>query len=188
MAKGPKSNHLPFRHLNGRGVAADELEFGFVAGVFGVHGEVRLHMHNPSSDLLKQPLNLALVAPDGRRYAVICTARPGAGKRIIGQLTGLADREVAASLKGYVLALPKSALPETNDDEFYIHEVVGAVVWAEGIERGHVKAVHQTAEHDVFELETPTGPVFVPVLREFIGALDLANQRVDIVASALLEE
>ena len=188
MAKEPKSNRLPFRRLHGRGIANNELEFGYIAGVFGVHGEVRLHMHNPASELLSGPLDLVLVSPDGSRFAVTCEARPGAGKRIIGRLSGLSDRELAASLKGYRLGLSKDVLPAPSEDEFYVHEVIGAAVWADGEERGTIKAVHSTAEHDVFELQTTSGLVFIPVLQEFIVSMDLAHGRVEVAVSAFLEE
>ena len=75
--------------LPGRGPQPDEVELGHVSGVFGVRGEVRLHLHNRDSILLEGPVDAVLVGPDGARTGVEIVARPGAGKRIIGRITGL---------------------------------------------------------------------------------------------------
>ena len=35
------------------------VELGYIAGVFGVRGEVRLHLHNPESSLFDGPLDVS---------------------------------------------------------------------------------------------------------------------------------
>jgi 16S rRNA processing protein RimM len=153
--------------------------------VFGVCGELRLHLHNPNSDLLSEQVSVRLIDSDGARYEVSCVTRPGAGKRIIGRFDGVDTRELAASLKGVMIALPKTLLPRPAEDEFYLHEIVGAKVWADGTERGELIAVHSTANHEVFEVRTDTGVVFVPALREFVLEVDLSQGRIDVVAECL---
>jgi len=181
MASEPKSSQLPFRRLSGRGIADDELELGFVSGVFGVQGEVRLHLHNRDSQMFDQVLECVLVEPNGDRYQCECTARSGAGKRVIGRFVGLNNREVAANLRDFKLVLGKESLPTAADDEFYFHEVIGMSVWAGGLRRGEIIGVHSTSAHEVFEVQTEKGSVFVPAIREFVVELHLAERRLDVI-------
>jgi 16S rRNA processing protein RimM len=183
MALERKSSQLPFRRLPGRGIGEDELELGFVSGIFGVGGEVRLHVYNRDTAIFSEPLQCVLVDTNGDRYACECTARPGAGKRVIGRLEGLSDRNLAAQLRDFKLVLAKERLPASEDDEFYFHEVIGMAVWAGGSLRGQVSAVHATSVHEVFEVQTSKGPVFVPAVQEFVIGLDKLEGRLELEAA-----
>jgi 16S rRNA processing protein RimM len=188
MALEPKSSRLPFRRLKGRGIAEDELELGFVSGVFGVQGEVRLHLHNRDSEVFGEPLECVLVDTNGDRYECECIARAGAGKRVIGRFAGLVDREVAADLRDFKLVVGKDFLPALAEDEFYFHAVIGMSVWAGGTRRGELVGVHSTGAHEVFEIQTQKGSVFVPAIRETVISLDMAQERLELITGPFEEE
>jgi 16S rRNA processing protein RimM len=159
---------------------------GFVSGVFGVDGEVRLHLHNRDTYLLEREWPLVLVHPvDGRRIAVSISARPGAGKRILGRIGGVGDREAAARWKGWLLVVPASELPPLEPDEFYLWQVEGLPVFCEGERVGEVEQVHQTAAAELFEVTTGDGTVFVPAVAEYVVAVDLEAGRVELAPGAL---
>ncbi len=195
--KGPKSKApapVPFTLLPGHGLLDDEVELGSVSGVFGVRGEVRLFLHNPDSELLRKPRKVALIAPDGKRYQVTVSSRSGAGKRILGHFAEVAERELAASLKGWSLALAKSELPALDDDEFYVWQLEGAEVFVADEEAGDRKVgtvmhVHNTPGGDLLEIEGPGElHAFVPCVEEFVVELDLEEGRVVVTAESLEEE
>lgn len=183
----PRSEAL--RPLPGRGPRDDEIELGSVVGVFGVRGEVRLHLHNPSSDLLARPRPVVLVAPDGARFEAVVSARPGAGKRILGRLERLDDREVAASLQGWRVFLDKRALPPLEDGEYYLWQLEGAEARIDGRTVGRIEAVHASGPVEVFEIRTEAGEVaFVPSLAEFVLGVDPVAGVVVLAPGALDEE
>jgi 16S rRNA processing protein RimM len=184
MPSEPKSR-LP--SLPGQGLADDEVELGRVSGVFGTRGDVRLYLHNRDSVLLGGTLSVILVAPDGRRLATRVAARPGSGRRILAHVEGIDDPEHAATLANHILAVRAADLPDLEDDEFWVFEVVGAEVF-EGERRvGTVSAVHSTAGGDVFAVDTPDGEILVPSSREFVADLDLDGHRLVLVPGAIEE-
>ncbi len=104
---------------------ADRIELGSVVGVFGVRGEVRLHLHNREDSVLKAPRRVVLVSPEGEERVATVSIRPGAGKRIIGQVDGIATPEDAAALMGFRVFIDRDQLPPLPDGEFYVADLVG---------------------------------------------------------------
>jgi ribosomal 30S subunit maturation factor RimM len=74
----------PNASVSGGAGAPEEVELGYVSGVFGVRGELRVFLHHPDSDTLATERRVIFTAPDGRRFTAFLRARSGAGKRILG--------------------------------------------------------------------------------------------------------
>ena len=66
---------------------------GYISGIFGTRGEVRVFLYNPQSETLKNKKKVLLIDEIGKRQERFLRVRSGAGKKIIGTLQGLADRE-----------------------------------------------------------------------------------------------
>lgn len=187
--RSPKTTtRSPPSRIPGEGIGDDELELGFVSGIFGVRGEVRLHLHHRESDLLAEPIEAVLVHPvDGTRMAVRISARSGAGKRVLGRIEGVSDRDAAASWMQWRLAVAKEALPGTDDDEFYVYELEGLEVQVDGRRIGVVTYVHDTPGGDVLEIAPASGeePLFVPLLDDLVHDVDLEAGVVNLRPEAL---
>jgi 16S rRNA processing protein RimM len=174
--------------LGDRGLRDDEVELGHVTGVFGFRGEVKVYLHNPESELLKEPRQLVLIAPDDRRFGATVTTRPGAGQRILAKIAEVADEAGASALKGYRLAFPKADLPDLEgDDEYYVWQLEGAEVRIDGEGVGRVVRVQQAGPHDVLEIDTGGGVSFVPVVQAFVVRIE-AEARVVHLAPGALDE
>ena len=148
---------------------SDEVRLGYVSGVFGVRGEVRLYLYNPNSRLLWNMNEIVVVAPDGKRQTVSFRVRDGAGKRVLGRLGGVDSPEDARARIGWELVLPKDALPDVAAGTFYHHQLLGLpVVTAGGIELGKLAAIHSTGEVDVWEVRGRTETSYIPAVEEEI--------------------
>lgn len=162
------------------------LELGRISGVFGVRGEVRLFLHNRESELLDEPRDVVLTGPKGQTRKVRLRARPGAGGRIIGVIDGLEDRDEAASLQEWKVWIPLADLPELDDDEFYIQEVIGAEVRVGDEVVGTITEVHSTGPNEIFEVRLRGGGVgYVPALTTHVVAIDLEEHVVELVPEAI---
>lgn len=140
---------------------ADRIELGSVVGVFGVRGEVRLHLHNREDSVLEAPRPVVLVSPEGVERAAQMSVRPGAGKRIIGQVAGLVTPEAASELVGWRVEIERDALPELHDGEYYVADLVGmSVEDDDGTVLGTLVDV-VSGERDVWVVETDAGEAFL---------------------------
>lgn len=112
----------------------DEVLVATVNGVFGVRGEVRLFLHDRQSRTLSKPSRVTLISPEGERRAVEIAVRSGAGKRVIARISGVETPEVAHTLIGWSVIVPRSALPAPAAGEYYIHDLLDLPVFERGPE------------------------------------------------------
>src|SRR3954452_10046310 len=145
---------------------------GVVTGAHGVRGAVRL------KSFTAEPENIASYGPledesGTRRFALRVV---GSAKGVlIAAISGIDDRDRAEALRGLRLYLPRSALPPTEEEEYYHADLIGLVaVRSDGTAIGTVRAVHDFGAGDTLEIERSQGqPVLVPFTRAVVPIVDL---------------
>lgn len=66
------------------------------------------------------------------------------------KLAGISDRDLAFSLKGQQIAVPREALPETGEGEYYWSDLIGlSVTNTQGVALGKITQVFETGANDV---------------------------------------
>lgn len=165
-----KSDGEGFAPLPGKGVLEDEVAVGFVSGIFGTSGDVRVHLYNRESTYFRKRRGIALVDGKGGRYSARLKCRSGAGARILGNLEAPKTREHAAALRDWRIAVPKASLPQLDATEFYLVDVIGRSVAIGETVLGAVTQVHQTGPVDILEVALGAGEVgYVPALAQNIA-------------------
>jgi len=113
----------------------------------------------------------------GRRFELRLI---GAGKGVvIARLAGVEDRNQAEALRGLRLYLQRSALPQTETDEYYHADLLGLeAVLGDGTPVGRVRAIHDFGAGDTLELTRPGAPpVMVPFTRAIVPIVEPAVGR-----------
>ena len=150
---------------------------GRVGGAFGVRGEVRIAAF--TEDPLALARYRALRREDGSPALTIATARVAKGG-IIARCPEIVDKEAADALRGLSLYVPREALPEPEEDEFYLADLVGlAVETPEGAALGRVKAVHDFGAGDILEIEPADrrASFYLAFTREAVPTVDIPGRR-----------
>lgn len=89
-------------------------------------------------------------------------------------IEGIATREQAEALRGWLLELPDADVPRDDDDSYFIHELVGLrVVDSDGTEIGRLVEVLSTGANDVYVVRSQTSEVLVPAIAEVVTRIDL---------------
>jgi 16S rRNA processing protein RimM len=105
--------------------------------------------------------------------AEIVVSKHGSGRRPVIKL----DRTVA---RGATLAVPRAALPELPEDEYYSFQLVGLAVEEEGGRHlGHVREVLDYPANDVLELDSG---ISLPLVEACVRQVDLAAGRIVVAA------
>lgn len=89
------------------------------------------------------------------------------------------QREEWMAMKGELLYVPREALPEPDEDEFYFEDLIGCkVVHEDGRELGKVMQVHNFGADDLLELKSPLGTDYMlPFTLEVIPEVDVKAGR-----------
>ncbi len=150
---------------------------GVITAAHGIRGEVKL------KSFTEVPEDIAAYGPlylnDGPRTLEILSLKPAKG-HFIARLKGVGDRNAAEALKGVKLKVPRSRLPEPEEDEFYYEDLIGlGVEDVSGELVGRVCAVQNFGAGDLLEIRPPKGrSFFVPFTRRDVPEIDLAEGRV----------
>lgn len=146
---------------------------GRVAGAFGVRGEVRISAYT------EDPLALVrygvLKRQDGSHGLTITQGRPAKGG-LVASVKEVTTKEEADALRGLRLYVAREALPEPEEDEFYLADLIGMTVRKVGAEPlGRVKSVQNFGAGDILEVEPEGGgPTwYLPFTREAAPDVDL---------------
>ena len=152
-----------------------------VSGAHGVRGDVRL------STFTQDPLAIVdyrdLVRADGSAALTVLSARIAKGG-IIARCKGIETKEQADGLRGLTLHIPRSALPEPDEDEFYLADLIGlSAVTPEGQKIGRIKSVQDFGAGDILEIDPAEGgPTwYLPFTREAVPDVQISAGQVVVV-------
>ncbi len=128
---------------------------GRVSGAFGVRGEVRIAAYTDDPGAL---LGFGVLKrEDGSAAPTLVAGRVVKGA-VIARAAGVETRDAAAALRGLGLYIDRAILPDTDEDEFYLADLIGlAAVSPEGAALGRVKSVHNFGAGDLLEIEPAHG-------------------------------
>ena len=151
----------------------DRLTIGRIGRAHGLRGEVAV-TYSSNRPERSAP---GAVCFAGDRELVIATARPHQGKVLV-RFEGVSDRGAAEALQGRELtAAPLGDEVELDDDEFWIHELVGArVVDRAGNALGTVASVEANPAHDLLVLSSGALVPMVFVVEQRDAAGDAAGE------------
>lgn len=165
---------------------ADASEFipvGKISGVFGVKGWVKVFSFtDPRDNILEyKPL---YVHRHGNWIPIEVNGGQLQGKAVVMSLGKVTDRNQAMTLIGSELAIKRSQLLETEEDEYYWADLVGlTVINTENEVLGVVDHLLETGANDVLVVngaDADTQYLIPFVLERTVLQVDLENKQIQV--------
>ena len=153
-----------------------EIIIGKIVAPHGVRGDIRILPLTEKPDLF---LDLEYLLLDGGKKLTVKNAR--FQKRMIlvttKEITSMNEAELLRDKNIYIKA---EDLPELEDDEFYVADLVGIPVYdLEGKQIGTFKDSLSTGSNDVYIIAVPGAKdILVPALKEYFKEINLAEKRI----------
>ena len=161
-----------------RNIPADLVEIGTLARPHGIRGEIRVNYYADSLELLRGDVVYLQAGNKPPRKMEIDTVRMHQGTPLI-RFVEAPDRTAAEFLRGQTLLIPESALPELDEDEVYLHDMLGlsVVLDATGQKLGVLDHVLFHGEQELWSILTPEGKeILLPAVPEFVADIDLDTE------------
>lgn len=171
-------------------MSVELLQIGSVCRPHGLRGELRVRLHDPESLALEELDDLwtgrdggDMVTDDAplRKWRVRAARRQDGGFYLL-TLEGLGDRNGADALREQVLYARRSDLPELDEDEVYLADLIGCqVVDLDGKELGRATAVQDIAGNSLLVVQRPSrADALVPLVPQILVEVDLEQRLVRI--------
>ena len=132
---------------------AEKVLLGQLSAVFGVKGWIKVTSHTqPRENILNYPEWLLKIG-DTWKLTKVEQGRPH-GKTLVAKLAGCDDRDQAQLLVNTKIAIYRSQLPETGEDEYYWSDLLGMqVITVKGDALGKVAEILETGSNDVLVIK-----------------------------------
>lgn len=154
---------------------------GTLARPHGIKGEIRVNYYAESPLLLRGEVYLQAGNQPPRKMEVD-TVRMHQGTPLV-RFVAAPDRTAAELLRGQEVLVPDADLPEPDEDEVYLRDMLGLSVLldATGEHLGVLDHVLFHGEQEVWVILTPSGrEIFLPAVPEFVADIDLDAERIRI--------
>ena len=146
---------------------------GRIAAPYGVKGWVRVHPFTASTASLLRYRSWWLGHEGQWEELEVVQARVH-GSAVVALLAGHAERDAALRLRGKQVAVPRSALPEARDNEFYWVDLLGLkAVNVAGQDLGEVVRILETGANDVLVVRGRSEHL-IPFIAAVVQDVDLA--------------
>ena len=153
-----------------------EIIIGKIVAPHGVRGDIRILPLTEKPDLF---LDLEYLLLEGGKKLTVKNAR--FQKRMIlvttKEITSMNEAELLRDKNIYIKA---EDLPELEEDEFYVADLVGIPVYdLDGKQIGTFKDSLSTGSNDVYIIAVPGAKdILVPALKEYFKEINLAEKRI----------
>ena len=148
---------------------------GQIAGAFGVRGEVRVRSFTDDPEAIFDYGPLL----DAAGKVVLTPVRHRSLNDLFSVTTQEQhQREAWEAMRGTLLHAPRTALPETDEGEVYVADLIGArVVHVDGRELGVVKAVQNFGAGELIEVKPLAGATYLlPFTEEIFPEIDMVTR------------
>ena len=160
------------------------LAIGHVSRAHGLKGELRVELFYDGSDALDQVDELWLSPKgedptDAQRHEIE-EARP-VPRAYLLRLVGVTERNGAEALRGKTVWVARAALPESDESEYYLVDLIGAKVIGPEGEVGIVTEIATHPSIDALVIQTPDGKtVEQPLVPDWIARVSVAEKLIEL--------
>ncbi|MDO4746178.1 MAG: ribosome maturation factor RimM [Bacillota bacterium] len=162
----------------------EKIKVGKIVNAVGLKGEVKVYNYSDSSEIYE-------ITPEvyvGSELLEIENVREQKNMVIL-KLEGINDRNAAEAAKGREIFITEDDLPELEEGEYYVRDLIGMIVKEGDTVLGKVTNVLQNTAQDVFEVERENGKqLLIPRVDEFVLDIDLETREIKVqLPEGLLE-
>jgi 16S rRNA processing protein RimM len=155
-------------------MSGDRIALGIIRKAHGVRGEASVEAWSDSPERFSDVSAVTLVSPDesSTRDTTIESVRIHAGRALV-KFAGIDSPEEVRLLQNWTVEVPSSQARKLDDDEYFLHDLVGLTLMENGSPRGKVIDIEETGAGVLLVVEGLRGKFDVPFAADICTKVDL---------------
>lgn len=150
------------------------LDIGVIVGTHGLRGDLKVRLNSEDSDILLTVDQVFLHLPSGELHSLEIVRQVLHKGQVLLRFREHESISRAEWMIGGRVLVSESSLPQLAEDEYYWGQLKGlAVIDRDRGDLGCLKDIYSTAAHDTYVVKGKYGEVLIPVVKEFVLAIDL---------------
>lgn len=167
------------------------IALGIIRKAHGVRGEASIEPWTDSPDRFDDLEQVTLVSPDETqtRDTHVEAVRIHAGRALI-KFAGIESPEEVQLLHNWTLEIPEEDARELEEDEYFLHDLVGlTLIDGEGRERGVIADAYEGGGGVLFTVKRADGRTYeLPFAADICTNVDLAAKRMTVALPEGIED
>ena len=157
------------------------VNIGTIVGTHHLTGSVKVSSIFQDTDLIIGE-KVLLEKGDERKILLVKNVKILNNKKIIIDFSEINDIDAAKELNGFQIKIRRDLLPEKNENEFYLKDLLGVAVFEKNEKIGEIIDVMETAAHNILSVEDTVNKneIMIPQVDEFVKKIDFENNRIDV--------
>ena len=155
---------------------------GKLGSAYGVRGWQVLHSFTEPAENLFSYAPWFLQSAQGQPWVEVKDYQCKPYKEAyLAQINGVHDREEARGLTGALIGVPRDAIPEPEDDEFFWYDLIGCeVINAQDENLGIVRELMETGAHAILSIQSQNAKraILVPFTEQHVESVDTQAKQV----------
>lgn len=157
------------------------LHVGDVVGTHGLRGDLKVRLHSGDPSLLLAVDKVTLHPPSGVPVVARISRQVTHKGMVLLRLHEYESIALAEPLVGSRVKLPKTALPELEEDEYYWETLADSrVIDRRYGDLGRLVRIFTTAAHDTYVVEGRYGEVLIPAVKNFVVSIDPVAKLIEV--------
>lgn len=153
---------------------------GYILKPQGIKGEIKVESVSPDPARFKSLKQIYIQKETLQLYAVGSVRI--SSRFVFLKLAGVDTRNEADLLRGAEIVIPEADLIDLDDDEYFVHDLVGCRVADEqNNDIGELTGIMQNTSNDIYVLTTADGrEILLPAVRDVVRKVDLKQKLITI--------
>ncbi len=163
-----------------------KLATGLVRTSHGVKGFLKVKSYSGEFEHLAKLKEMTLKREDREKTFTVDEVRPFMDGALV-KLHGIDTPEAARAYINWEILVDREDAAELDEDEFYFADLCGLDVLCDGEVVARVASVSTSAASELLELVTSSGTFYVPFIDQFIGAVSIEDNTIELKDRRLVE-
>lgn len=157
------------------------VNIGTITGTHHLTGNVKINSIFQETDLIIGE-KVLLEKEDKKKILTVKKIKRLNEKKVIAEFEEINNIESAKELNGFQIKIRRDLLPEKNENEFYLKDLLGVEVFEKNEKIGEIIDVMETAAHNILIIEDTVNKkeIMVPLVDEFVKNIDFANNKIEV--------
>lgn len=170
------------------------IHIGHCTSPHGIKGEFSFVIYNFEESVLEDGMMVTLtprsetssVPQDGKEFQI---KKINFGNKAIATLVGVDNRNVVEAMVPFDIYMDRSLLPETEEGEYYLNDLLGLEVFDHHTKAqlGRVVDFYDNGAQVVIKIKTETEFIEVIFIDQFVPVVDIALNRMEIIPPIMVE-
>lgn len=165
------------------------IAIGKIVGFFGVNGGVKVVPYGESlrNKMKSRQVYIGVSSDDAVPYTIEKITQQN--RHVVIKFKGIDDRTSVEQYKQQLLFLEERFVKRPEKGKYFVYEIIGCeVVTAEGNVLGKIDKVYKQSGHDIWSVNKGKTSFLLPVVKEFVKKVDVAQKKITVQLIEGLDE